>query len=252
MAWSTPRTWSVGEVVTASMLNTHVRDQLRYLKGLDGAVTIEDRMNLPLTSGTNGKGLRIGDATNQYANFQGLDLSSNSYIFFSTNRYFDGTGWQQLNSRAGGNLQISQDAIAYYTFPASSNTATERFRIANDGSIGAGTTSPQGKMHLVGSLGRWLMYEYDGLDGTTQVIIPNGTGDVVYAAQLWSIVRTSSGALQVANNGSNALGLGVSTAIYSDGGTNIAQFRVLANGQIEIQRTAGALTYKVALMIQWM
>jgi hypothetical protein len=106
-------------------------------------------------------------------------------------------------------------------------------------------------MHLVGSLGRWLMYEYDGLDGTTQVIIPNGTGDVLYGAQLWSIVRTSSGVVQVANNGSTALGLGVTGGLYSDGGTNTVQFRVLANGQIEIQRTAGSLTYKVALMIQW-
>ncbi|KPV54674.1 hypothetical protein SE17_02285 [Kouleothrix aurantiaca] len=251
MAWSTPRTWSIGEVVTASMMNTHIRDQLRYLKGLDGAVTLDDRMNLPPTSGTNGKGLRIGDATNQYANFQGLDLSGSSYIFFSTNRYFDGTGWQQLNTRAGGNLQISQDNLSYFTFAASSSTATERFRITNDGSIASGTSSPQGKMHLVGTLGRWLMYEYDGLDGTTQVIIPNGAGDVLYGVQLWSIVRTSSGIVQVANAGGSAIALGGTGALYSDGGTNVAQFRVLANGQIEIQRTLGSLTYKVALMIQW-
>lgn len=32
MAWTTPRTWVSGELVTAALLNTHVRDNLSYLK----------------------------------------------------------------------------------------------------------------------------------------------------------------------------------------------------------------------------
>ena len=28
MAWTAPRTWAAGEVVTAALLNTHVRDDL--------------------------------------------------------------------------------------------------------------------------------------------------------------------------------------------------------------------------------
>jgi len=35
MAWTTPRTWVAGELVTASMLNTHLRDNLNYLYGGD-------------------------------------------------------------------------------------------------------------------------------------------------------------------------------------------------------------------------
>jgi hypothetical protein len=31
MAWTTPRTWIPGEFVTASMMNTHLRDNLSYL-----------------------------------------------------------------------------------------------------------------------------------------------------------------------------------------------------------------------------
>jgi hypothetical protein len=31
MAWTTPRTWTTGEVVTAAMMNTHVRDNLLAL-----------------------------------------------------------------------------------------------------------------------------------------------------------------------------------------------------------------------------
>src|SRR5678816_3657369 len=33
MAWTNPRTWIPGEFVTASMLNTHLRDNLNYLYG---------------------------------------------------------------------------------------------------------------------------------------------------------------------------------------------------------------------------
>ncbi len=32
MAWTAPRTWATGEVVTAALMNTHVRDNQLYLK----------------------------------------------------------------------------------------------------------------------------------------------------------------------------------------------------------------------------
>lgn len=35
MAWTTPRTWVVGETVTAALLNTHLRDNLSTLRGLN-------------------------------------------------------------------------------------------------------------------------------------------------------------------------------------------------------------------------
>ena len=41
MGWVLPRTYTTGEVITASIANTNWRDQLRYLKGLDGDITIE-------------------------------------------------------------------------------------------------------------------------------------------------------------------------------------------------------------------
>ncbi|MDA1330693.1 MAG: hypothetical protein O3B43_06485 [Chloroflexi bacterium] len=31
MAWTTPRTWTTSELVTASIMNTHIRDNLNYL-----------------------------------------------------------------------------------------------------------------------------------------------------------------------------------------------------------------------------
>lgn len=38
MAWTAPRTWTTAELVTASMLNTHVRDNLTSLYDAHGAM----------------------------------------------------------------------------------------------------------------------------------------------------------------------------------------------------------------------
>lgn len=46
MSWTAPRTWTAGEIVTASIMNSAVRDNLRYLKGLDGTVTLSDGLDL--------------------------------------------------------------------------------------------------------------------------------------------------------------------------------------------------------------
>lgn len=45
MAWATPSTFTVGEVVTASKMN-EIRDNLRYLKGLDGEVSLDNHLRL--------------------------------------------------------------------------------------------------------------------------------------------------------------------------------------------------------------
>lgn len=51
MGWTAPRTWVTAEVVTAALMNTHVRDNLRYLKGLDGTPTIASGLILDNTDG---------------------------------------------------------------------------------------------------------------------------------------------------------------------------------------------------------
>jgi hypothetical protein len=54
MAWTTPRTWVSGEIVTAALMNTHVRDNLTYLKNvLSGHATDTQAVFL---HGANGSG----------------------------------------------------------------------------------------------------------------------------------------------------------------------------------------------------
>lgn len=44
ISWTTPRDWTSGELVTAATMNAHVRDNLNYLKGNAGTVTIADNL----------------------------------------------------------------------------------------------------------------------------------------------------------------------------------------------------------------
>lgn len=46
MAWTAPKTWVVGAVLTAADLNTHLRDNLAYLKGGAGTVTLDAGQNV--------------------------------------------------------------------------------------------------------------------------------------------------------------------------------------------------------------
>ena len=72
MAWATPTTRSTGYVVTASNWNEVVND-LRYLKGLDGAVAIENAITLTqiASPGAPGAGL-----TSVYAKSDGVYVRS--------------------------------------------------------------------------------------------------------------------------------------------------------------------------------
>ncbi len=43
MAWTTPRTWVTGELVTAAMLNAHVRDNFNVVR--EGGLAIANQAN---------------------------------------------------------------------------------------------------------------------------------------------------------------------------------------------------------------
>lgn len=50
MAWTTPRTWTVGETPTAAVFNTHVRDNLNFLYS-PPSCRVYNSANLSTTSG---------------------------------------------------------------------------------------------------------------------------------------------------------------------------------------------------------
>ena len=46
MGWTAPSTFTVGQLVTAATLNTTIRDNINYLRGLAGAVNILSPLGL--------------------------------------------------------------------------------------------------------------------------------------------------------------------------------------------------------------
>lgn len=55
MAWTAPRTWVTAELVTASLMNTHVRDNLTHLSTARAlAIGIGDAVGPVLTTGVKG------------------------------------------------------------------------------------------------------------------------------------------------------------------------------------------------------
>lgn len=56
MAWTSPRTWVTGELVTAAIMNLHVRDNLSYLKAspaFDGAITVSGTVTATVATSIN-------------------------------------------------------------------------------------------------------------------------------------------------------------------------------------------------------
>jgi hypothetical protein len=47
MSWSAPRTFVALETLTAAIFNAHLRDNLRYLKGLDGTTVFDADVQIP-------------------------------------------------------------------------------------------------------------------------------------------------------------------------------------------------------------
>lgn len=52
MAWTSPRTWVAGETITASIMNTHVRDNLNYLNARPQLFTYQNTPQAALVTST--------------------------------------------------------------------------------------------------------------------------------------------------------------------------------------------------------
>lgn len=52
MAWTDPKTWVAGDALTASLLNTEVKDNLNYLKGVHAEATLNETSDYTTTSTT--------------------------------------------------------------------------------------------------------------------------------------------------------------------------------------------------------
>lgn len=112
---------------------------------------------------------------------------------------------------------------------------------------GIGVTPPLGLLHGHDTIGGFLYWEYDGVGAAAQTIIPNGAGDVLYVLGGHYVQRASD-----ASEFAGSIYVAPGASIDMDPGAGVLALAVAANGAVTVQRTGGALTYKVALWLLWL
>ncbi len=98
--WTAPRTWATGEIVTAAIMNTHLRDNLDYLKGqADAPLNAAFAGSAAVPSTTSGT---FGDV---HANYVITVTTSGAPVLLG----FSGT-WKSSSSGADCCLDVSIDS----------------------------------------------------------------------------------------------------------------------------------------------
>jgi hypothetical protein len=198
------------------------------------------------------------------------------------NAYFDGTSWKRRTANPA--MEVTQNAgnMQIYVAPTglidSTITWTEALTINNAGAVvlneagadrdfrvegdtdanlifadasvdrlGVGTSSPQGKLHVHDGTTGKLVVTKSGVTNTSQVIIPNATGDVI---------RLVTGTI-ILHDGTSTV---TSTFTLTQGGTltfDVAsggstwRTTLNANGELSVARTAGSGTATISYDLLW-
>lgn len=217
MPWTAPRDWITGQVVTETDLDTHVRDNLRYLKGLDGAIDLNNQVTAPRLVASN--------------------AAANAISEFSFT-----AGTKTVNLGVGG-PSAGGFANAFYVYDTTFGTVL----FHNGGKWGFGTANPQGRIHAYGSTGGALFWDFDGLS-STQTILP--AGSIQACLNVYGVCRSSGGTNQGVSPGMNPRGN--SFSIFSANNfADIVTMFAASDGSLTINRTAGSQTYKLALWITY-
>jgi len=199
MAWIAPRTWVTGEVVTAALMNTHVRDNTRYLKGLDGVPTVEsgltidnfdgdERLLLPLLSTAecstvlNAEGeVAFDEQTHRPKYFNGTSVISEgdaATLFIASQAQGDviyassATAFARLGPGTSGQFLKTQGAAANPVWATSTLMSTTVIPIFWSGlaeSVSGGTVTQNGVAVVVASGGTNTNYAlvYSTTDSAT-------------------------------------------------------------------------------------
>ena len=221
MAFTTPKSWSVGELVTASSLNTHLRDNLSYLKGqAGGTVVIETNVSIGPTSAAANASLEIGgNGSGDFSSFIDFHAAESTYSDFALRII--------RNASANGT-----SVIAHRGTGAISITRSDGAALITTGAAGAGG---------------WCHFHRAGVAGTAITILP--AGSVQYAWHWRHICKPSTGT-EAHNSGSSGAVPGNAT-LYSVG-ADICLMHVNADGSVDVQRTGGSLTYTVSIDFMWL
>lgn len=246
MAWTTPKSWSVGEVVTAANMNTHLRDNLQYLKGLAGQIVFDNQIYASANS--------TGDVSLTFENTNTSSGTANAWLRAAT---YAGGGDALLNLGLGGlvNWYIGADRSANGVLAIGATGgnpipgSSDWLRLDRvTGWLGLGLNmNPQGKLHVRGTNFGNLVY-WDGVNITSAVTVlaaGSVTLGVVYASFFWTSSNTACN-----GNGWQSITIlpGGSSALHNAGSDGLSLF-VNTNGSVTVQRTSGSLSYRGNLIL---
>lgn len=146
--WTAPRTWSTGELVTASVMNTHVRDNLDWLKTpIDSgnitfaadftttSATYVDITGLTTTMTTNGGGLDV---------FLRLNCQVSAPASYVVQLLVDGVSTAVLGGSAGTDRMTHNFNHHIAAISAGSHTIKVQIKTAGGTATVKGTTSAVG------------------------------------------------------------------------------------------------------------
>jgi hypothetical protein len=111
MAWTSPMTWVANAILTAAQMNTYIRDNLNYLKGVAGTVSIDSGITLA----TADTGLIVSSNTAGAAaiTIQRTDATSPVYFrttAFDKDLYITGARYVGIGAAPVSKLTITQQA----------------------------------------------------------------------------------------------------------------------------------------------
>lgn len=124
---TTPRTWVVGEVVTAALMNTEIRDQFNSLMALQ-PTTIVKAADEAVTSST----------TLQNDNHLAFTLAASATYVFDGAIYYDGV-FNAGNLKAGWTLPAAATILWSLNAPATGGAAALDSSGVTSGTIAVGT-----------------------------------------------------------------------------------------------------------------
>lgn len=191
-SWTTPRTWTAGETVTDTIMNTHVRDDLYYLYNLlTGGVSTQIDVagvirSIAASVPASGVGIEAGYSTAiAVAYVQGYDRTGAAYKGLR----LDGST-AEINGQSNGLVKLGTDLLVAHRHPYGANRHIESGAVNTSSAADAAvsfTNTYASDIHVVASM------HDSALDGNHRVEVNTVTGTGFNVS-----VKDGAGARQVA------------------------------------------------------
>lgn len=203
---------------------------LSVLAASDGSIA-----SFGVNDGSDDVGFNFYGYTSDY----GTAYMQDSIMFYASSA----TSILQLTAaKTGGQIRFNTDGFNSQTY--------ERMRIEAAGvgiSAGGNTFAPQGPLHVHDGTGGFLVVSKSGITGTAKTLIPDGSGDVTKLVRLSAITHNGT----TVNYTAFSLDIGGTTTQNVTISSDTYQYRLNANGSLDVRRTAGSNNGTCHVTAQW-